>query len=177
MSGRLPGQVQPSAHSSLQTSWMLRLWQVVEQDLVHSLYSIPIGHLGTEHIHYGYKCDFIACNCRCNDKLTALALLQPATQEYPVGVARSSVLQQDWTVTVLWLPLVTVTRLPLTQNKEGLGRDQVGTVQKHSGRLQHTAAGQNLHKHACKIKFKEAMWSNHFNISDEIKKRFVYSSW
>lgn len=31
----------------------------------------------------------------------ALALLQPATQEYPVGVARSSVLQQDWTVTVL----------------------------------------------------------------------------
>lgn len=44
---RLPGHVQPSTHSSLQTSWMLRLWQVVEQDLVHSLYCIPIGHLGT----------------------------------------------------------------------------------------------------------------------------------
>lgn len=26
---------------------MLRLWQFVEQDLVHSLYCIPIGHLGT----------------------------------------------------------------------------------------------------------------------------------
>ena len=46
-SGRLPGHVQPSTHSSLQTSWMLRLWQLVEQDLVHSLYCIPIGHLGT----------------------------------------------------------------------------------------------------------------------------------
>lgn len=44
---RVPGHVQPSTHSSLQTSWMLRLWQVVEQDLVHSLYFIPIGHLGT----------------------------------------------------------------------------------------------------------------------------------
>lgn len=44
----VPGHVQPSTHSSLQTSWMLRLWQVVEQDLVHSLYFIPIGHLGTE---------------------------------------------------------------------------------------------------------------------------------
>lgn len=49
VSVRLPGHVQPSTHSSLQTSWMLRLWQVVEQDLVHSLYCIPIGHLGTEH--------------------------------------------------------------------------------------------------------------------------------
>lgn len=44
---QVPGHVQPSTHSSLQTSWMLRLWQVVEQDLVHSLYFIPIGHLGT----------------------------------------------------------------------------------------------------------------------------------
>lgn len=43
----LPGHVQPSSHSSLQTSWMLRLWQVVEQDLVHSLYCIPIGHFST----------------------------------------------------------------------------------------------------------------------------------
>lgn len=41
--------MQPSTHSSLQTSWMFRLWQVVEQDFVHSLYCIPIGHLGTVH--------------------------------------------------------------------------------------------------------------------------------
>lgn len=43
----LLGHVQPSTHSSLQTSWMLRLWQFVEQALVHSLYCIPMGHLGT----------------------------------------------------------------------------------------------------------------------------------
>lgn len=45
---RLPGHLQPSTQSSLQTSRMLRLWQVVEQDLVHSLYCIPTGHLGTK---------------------------------------------------------------------------------------------------------------------------------
>lgn len=77
-----------------------------------------------------------------------------------MGVARARVLQQDWTVTVLALPLVTVARLLLTQQQEGLRRDQVGTVQKHIRRLQHAAAGQNLHKHTlkCKIKLKRAMW-------------------
>lgn len=46
----LPGHVQPSTHSSLHTSCMLRLWHVVEQDFVHSLYCIPIGHFGTTDI-------------------------------------------------------------------------------------------------------------------------------
>lgn len=60
----LPGHVQPSTHSSLQTSWMLRLWQVVEQDLVHSLYCMPIGHLGTLHKRKAYinnACHVITC--------------------------------------------------------------------------------------------------------------------
>lgn len=73
-----------------------------------------------------------------------------------MGVARASVLQQDRTVTVFPALLVTVTCLLLAQQQERLRRDQVGTVQEHTRRLQHAAAGQNLHKrtHTCKIKFK-----------------------
>lgn len=51
VSESLLGHVQPSTHSSLQTSCMLRLWQVVEQGLAHSLYCMPIGHLGTAKTH------------------------------------------------------------------------------------------------------------------------------
>lgn len=77
-------------------------------------------------------------------------------------MAGASVLQQDWTVTVHLFPLVAVARLLLAQEQEGLRRDQVGTVQKHTRRLQHTAAGQNLntHTHTRKVKFKGAMWLN-----------------
>lgn len=59
-------------------------------------------------------------------------------------VARARVLQQDWTVAVFNVAVATVTRLLLTQRQEGLRRDQVGTVLKDPGRLQHAAAGQNL---------------------------------
>lgn len=89
----------------------------------------------------------LATTLTVTNKLTALTLLQPATEEYPVCVTRARVLQQDWAVTVLCLPPVTVACLLLTQRQERLGGDQVGTVQEHTGRLQHAAAGQNLHKH------------------------------
>lgn len=82
-----------------------------------------------------------------SDKLTALAVLQPAMKRYPVRTTRASILQQDWTVAVFLVPVVAVTRLLLTKHLKRLWRDQVGTVQEHAGRLQHVAAGQNLHQH------------------------------
>ena len=74
-------------------------------------------------------------------------------QKNPMSVACSSVLQQDRTVTVLDVLLSTVAGLGLTQQQEGLRRDEVGTVEKHARGLQHPTAGQNLHKyrHTCQI--------------------------
>lgn len=65
-------------------------------------------------------------------------------EKHPVCVTCAGILQQDWTVAVFNVAVVTVTRLPLTQRQEGLRRDQVGTVLKDAGRLQHATAGQNL---------------------------------
>lgn len=132
---------------------MLRLWQVVEQDLVHSLYFIPIGHLGTEKHRekHNLESPFNYMSTPVHSPqadLTALALLQPSVQKYPVCLASAGVLQQDGAVTVLAIPLVAVTRLPLTEFQERLWRHQVRTVQEHRGSLEQTAAGQDLqHKH------------------------------
>lgn len=67
-------------------------------------------------------------------------------------VASAGVFQQDGAVAVLAVPLLAVAGLLLTQFQERLGRNQVATVQEHSGRLQQTAAGQDLqHKQVVKV--------------------------
>lgn len=156
VSEHLLGHVQPSTHSSLQTSCMLRLWQVVEQDLVHSLYCIPIGHFGTakEIPIFTLQCFLFLFFLRLN-RLTALALLHPALKKYPMSMACASILQQKRTGAFFCIFLVTMAGLCLTQRQKRIGRDQVGAVEEHTGGLQHAAAGQNLHKktHACKMTF------------------------
>lgn len=65
-------------------------------------------------------------------------------EKYPLCMAGAGVLQQDGAVTVFAIPLVAVTRLPLTEFQERLGRHHVRTAQEHGGRLEQTAARQDL---------------------------------
>lgn len=123
----LPGHVQPSIHSSLQTSWMFRLWQVVEQDLVHSLYCIPMGHLGTisntQTPHHSSKPFNWLSIWSLTNKLTAQALFCPVVQHDPMCVACPGVLQQDRAVAVLFTTALTVACFLLTHQQKGLWRD------------------------------------------------------
>lgn len=56
----------------------------------------------------------------------------------------AGVLLEERTVAVFNILLVTVAHLLLTEQQESLRRDQVGALQKHTGRLQHATARQNL---------------------------------
>lgn len=49
---KLPGQLQPSTHFSWHPVLMFKLWQVLAQGEVHSLYSKPTGHLGPETVSW-----------------------------------------------------------------------------------------------------------------------------
>lgn len=163
---RLPGHLQPSTHASLQTSWIFRLWQVVEQDLVHSLYCIPIGHLGTEFTHSLHQDkSLIKPSIQISaDYLTALAFLWPAAKKHPMCMTCAGVLLQERTVAVFNIPLVTVAHLLLTEQQESLRRDQVGALQKHTGCLQHATARQNLQQNIDRKRESENFFPNSFSL-------------
>lgn len=65
----------------------------------------------------------------------------------PMCVTSTSKLQQEWTVTVFTVCLVTVTHLLLTQQHKRLRRDQMSAAEKNAGRLQLSTPGQDLQKH------------------------------
>lgn len=116
---------------------------MVEQDLVHSLYCIPIGHLGTKESHV-IRVFLIKTKPSFSGELTALAFRLPPLKEYPVGVTRAGELQQERAVAVFGVAPVAATHLLLTQEQEGLGGDQMSAAEEDAGRLQPAAPGHDL---------------------------------